>query len=222
MLVTDAATKKALSGVGVVITDLKNNSTLINENTKSSGDVSKQLQGYKKGDQLNLKIEISAPGYLKKAVEYKGAIDQAGLIQLHEKLNVELQAVAVGGDLAKTLGIKPIYFDLGKFNIRKDAAIELDKIVKVMNENPTMVIELGSHTDCRSSVQFNQTLSANRAKASAEYIQKRISNPSRIYGKGYGESKLLNDCGCEGTVKSNCSEEQHQLNRRTEFIIIKM
>jgi outer membrane protein OmpA-like peptidoglycan-associated protein/tetratricopeptide (TPR) repeat protein len=222
LLVTDAATKTALSGVGVVITDLKNNSTLINEDTKSSGDVSKQLKGYKKGDLLTLKIELSAPGYLKKLVEYKGTIDQAGLIQLHEKLNVELQAVAVGGDLAKTLGIKPIYFDLGKFNIRKDAAIELDKIVKVMNENPTMVIELGSHTDCRSSVQFNQTLSANRAKASAEYIQKRISNPSRIYGKGYGESKLLNDCGCEGTVKSNCSEEQHQLNRRTEFIIIKM
>jgi outer membrane protein OmpA-like peptidoglycan-associated protein len=222
LLVTDAATKTALSGVGVVITDLKNNSTLINEDTKSSGDVSKQLKGYKKGDLLTLKIELSAPGYLKKLVEYKGTIDQAGLIQLHEKLNVELQAVAVGGDLAKTLGIKPIYFDLGKFNIRKDAAIELDKIVKVMNENPTMVIELGSHTDCRSSVQFNQTLSANRAKASADYIQKRISNPSRIYGKGYGESKLLNDCGCEGTVKSNCSEEQHQLNRRTEFIIIKM
>lgn len=222
LLVTDATTKSALSGVGVVITDLKTSGNLINETTKASGEVSKQLKNYNKGDELTLKIELSAPGYLKKVVEYKGRIDQAGVIQLHEKLNVELQAVALGGDLAKMLSIKPIYFDLGKFNIRKDAAIELDKIVKVMNENPTMVIELGSHTDCRSSVQFNQTLSSNRAKASAEYIQKRISNPSRIYGKGYGESKLLNDCGCEGTVKSNCTEEQHQLNRRTEFIIIKM
>jgi outer membrane protein OmpA-like peptidoglycan-associated protein len=222
LLVTDATTKSALSGVGVVITDLKTSGNLINETTKASGEVSKQLKNYNKGDELTLKIELSAPGYLKKVVEYKGRIDQAGVIQLHEKLNVELQAVALGGDLAKMLSIKPIYFDLGKYNIRKDAAIELDKIVKVMNENPTMVIELGSHTDCRSSVQFNQTLSSNRAKASAEYIQKRISNPSRIYGKGYGESKLLNDCGCEGTVKSNCTEEQHQLNRRTEFIIIKM
>lgn len=222
LLVTDATTKKPIAGVAVMITDLKNQAKLISANTPNSGDVSQQLKDYKKGDQLSLKIELTAPGYLKKTAEFKGIIDQAGLIQLHEKLNVELQAVAVGGDLAKTLGIKPIYFDLGKFNIRKDAAIELDKIVKVMNENPTMVIELGSHTDCRSSVQFNQTLSTNRAKASAEYIQKRISNPSRIYGKGYGESRLLNDCGCEGTVKSNCSEEQHQLNRRTEFIIIKM
>jgi outer membrane protein OmpA-like peptidoglycan-associated protein len=193
LLVTDAATKKALSGVGVVITDLKNNSTLINENTKSSGDVSKQLQGYKKGDQLNLKIEISAPGYLKKAVEYKGAIDQAGLIQLHEKIDLNLQAVNLGGDLAKMLNIKPIYFDLNKFNIRKDAAVELDKIVKVLNENPTMVIELGSHTDCRGTQIANETLSQNRASSSANYIKTRITNPERISGKGYGETKLLND-----------------------------
>jgi outer membrane protein OmpA-like peptidoglycan-associated protein/tetratricopeptide (TPR) repeat protein len=222
LLVTDVATKSAIAGVGVIITDLKTKSVLINENTQTSGDVSKQLKGYQIGDELSLKIELTAPGYLKKVVEYKGRIEQTGIVQLHEKLNVELQPVALGGDLAKMLKIKPIYFDLGKFNIRKDAAIELDKIVKVMNENPTMVIELGSHTDCRSSVQFNQTLSGNRAKASAEYIQKRITNPSRISGKGYGESRLLNDCGCEGTVKSTCSEEQHQLNRRTEFIIIKM
>jgi outer membrane protein OmpA-like peptidoglycan-associated protein len=85
-----------------------------------------------------------------------------------------------------------------------------------------MVIELGSHTDCRSSIQFNETLSANRAKASAAYIKQRISKPERIYGKGYGESRLLNDCGCEGIVKSSCTEAEHQLNRRTEFIIIKM
>jgi outer membrane protein OmpA-like peptidoglycan-associated protein len=222
LLVTDAATKSAISGVAVVINDIKKASTLINESTAASGDVKKSLKGYQIGDEINLKIELTAPGYLRKTVEYKGKIDQAGVIQLHEKLNIELQPVALGADLAKMLSIKPIYFDLGKFNIRKDAAIELDKIVKVMNENPTMVVELGSHTDCRSSVQFNQTLSSNRAKASAEYIQKRISNPSRISGKGYGESRLLNDCGCEGAVKSTCTEEQHQLNRRTEFIIIKM
>jgi outer membrane protein OmpA-like peptidoglycan-associated protein len=111
---------------------------------------------------------------------------------------------------------------LGKATIRKDAAIELDKIVKVMNDYPNMEIELGSHTDCRGSIASNTTLSDKRAKASAEYIQKKISNPSRIYGKGYGETKLKVDCPCEGTVKSNCSEEQHQQNRRTEFIIIKM
>ena len=91
-----------------------------------------------------------------------------------------------------------------------------------MNEYPSMIIELGSHTDCRGTIQQNQTLSDNRAKASADYIKSKITNPERISGKGYGEAKLVSDCPCEGTVKSKCSEEEHQKNRRTEFIIIKL
>jgi outer membrane protein OmpA-like peptidoglycan-associated protein len=83
-----------------------------------------------------------------------------------------------------------------------------------------MVVELGSHTDCRASNDYNTKLSDNRAKSSAAYIKARISNPSRIYGKGYGESRLLNDCACEGNVKSNCTEEEHAQNRRTEFKVI--
>ena len=90
-----------------------------------------------------------------------------------------------------------------------------------MNEYPNMVIELGSHTDCRASAVFNEKLSDNRAKASAAYIKKSITNPERISGKGYGESKLKNGCACEGDVKSTCTEEEHQQNRRTEFIILK-
>ena len=117
--------------------------------------------------------------------------------------------------------MNPIYFDLDKSNIRPDAAIELDKIVVIMNENPGIKIELGSHTDCRASYSYNMKLSDRRAKSSAKYIRERITNPERIYGKGYGESKLVNDCGCEGDVVSDCSEEEHQLNRRTEFVIVK-
>ena len=110
----------------------------------------------------------------------------------------------------------------GKFNIRKDAAVELDKIVKVMNEHPKMVIELGSHTDCRGSAKSNETLSDNRAKASAAYVVSKGIAADRIYGKGYGEYKLVNDCACEGAIKSKCSELEHQQNRRTEFVIVKM
>jgi outer membrane protein OmpA-like peptidoglycan-associated protein len=90
-----------------------------------------------------------------------------------------------------------------------------------MNDNPTLVVELGSHTDCRATMKYNLSLSDRRAKASATYIKGRISNPKRIYGKGYGESNLVNDCGCEGELKSSCSEEEHQANRRTEFRIVK-
>jgi outer membrane protein OmpA-like peptidoglycan-associated protein len=90
-----------------------------------------------------------------------------------------------------------------------------------MNENPSIEIELGSHTDCRGSYAYNEKLSDRRAKSSAAYIKARISNPDRIYGKGYGESQLINKCECEGSRKVPCTEEEHQQNRRTEFKIVK-
>ena len=137
------------------------------------------------------------------------------------KKSFDLKRSDIGSDLSKLFNLKPIYFNFNKDNIRKDAKIELNKIVKIMNENPTMEIELGSHTDCRGTTEFNTELSNKRAQSSAEYIKKRISNPSRITSLGYGESKLVNDCGCEGENESTCSEDQHQENRRTEFKIIK-
>ena len=87
-----------------------------------------------------------------------------------------------------------------------------------MNDNPHMVIELGSHTDARGSAGQNQKLSERRAQSSVKYIKERISNPDRITGKGFGESAPVN--GCVDGVK--CSEAEHQENRRTEFIIIEM
>jgi outer membrane protein OmpA-like peptidoglycan-associated protein len=222
MVITDNFSKKPIQGVTVKITDIAKKSILMNGQTASNGRIDAEVGIYKTGEPFSISIEINAPGYLSKNLTYTAKFDTEGIIQLHEKLDLNLQAINLGGDLAKMLNIKPIYFDLNKFNIRKDAAIELDKIVKVMNENPTMVIELGSHTDCRGTIAANEILSQNRANSSANYIKTRITNPERIYGKGYGETKLLNDCGCEGTVKSTCTDQQHQLNRRTEFIIIKM
>lgn len=124
-------------------------------------------------------------------------------------------------DLGKILKLNNIYFDLDKYNIRPDAEPELNKIIKAMNENPTMVVELISHTDCRETIEYNQILSDKRAKSSVEYIQKRISKPSRISGKGYGKSQLTNSCECDEKIVSQCSDEEHQKNRRTEFILIK-
>jgi outer membrane protein OmpA-like peptidoglycan-associated protein len=126
--------------------------------------------------------------------------------------------IKVGQDLGKLLNLNPIYFDLGKWDVRSDASIELDKIVSAMNEFPTLVIELGSHTDSRSSAKFNQTLSQKRAESSGQYILSKGIAPKRLTWKGYGESKLLNKC--KDGVK--CSEDDHAKNRRTEFKIIKM
>ena len=116
----------------------------------------------------------------------------------------------------KEFVIDNIYYDLDKYNIRPDAAEELDKIVQLMKEYPNMVIELGSHTDSRASDQYNITLSENRAKSAVAYLVKRGISKDRMYWKGYGETKLVN--GCSNDVK--CTEAEHQKNRRTTFKVL--
>lgn len=117
--------------------------------------------------------------------------------------------------------IDNIYYDLNQFYIRDDAAKELNKLVKILLDNPTIEIELSSHTDCRSSYQYNMTLSAKRAEAAVKYITTKGVEARRMISAGYGESKLINGCACEGALKSTCSDAEHQLNRRTEFKILK-
>ena len=127
--------------------------------------------------------------------------------------------VTIGDDLGKCFGIKMIYFDLDKHFIRKEAAIDLEKILDVMIQHPTMKIDVRSHTDCRQTIKYNEALSDRRAKSTIGWLVAKGIDKSRLTGKGYGESQLVNDCGCEPTNKSNCTEEEHQENRRSEFII---
>lgn len=218
--VTDQKTKAALEGVKVTFTEEYGKAT--SSVTPSSGMFKMGLFNNKLGDSLRYAIEISKPGYVTKTINFRWKLKVPGDQKIHEMLNVNLEKVELGGDLAKMSNLGNIYFDLAKFNIRPDAAKELDKIVKIMNENPAMVVELGSHTDCRNSKAANLKLSEKRAKSSVDYIKARIVNPGRISGKGYGESKLLNKCACEGPKPSPCSEEEHAVNRRTEFIILKV
>jgi len=113
----------------------------------------------------------------------------------------------------KPIVLRNIYYDFDKWNIRPDAAIELDKLVKILVDNPEINIELGSHTDCRGSDAYNQKLSQRRAESAVNYIVSMGIDKNRITAKGYGESVLINKCsnGVE------CTEEEHQMNRRTEF-----
>lgn len=113
----------------------------------------------------------------------------------------------------KAIVLKNIYYDFDKWNIRPDAAIELDKLVNILKENPEIIIELGSHTDSRGSKQYNETLSQRRAESAVAYIISMGIEAERITAKGYGESVPVNEC-VDGV---NCSEEAHQMNRRTEF-----
>lgn len=123
--------------------------------------------------------------------------------------------IVPGTDLSKVFHIKEIYFDLDKYNIRTDAAIELAKILEVLLEYPTMKIAINSHTDSRQTHAYNVKLSNNRAKSSKEWLVKQGISSDRLTAKGYGETNLVNNCK-DGV---DCSEEQHQANRRSEFII---
>jgi outer membrane protein OmpA-like peptidoglycan-associated protein len=93
------------------------------------------------------------------------------------------------------------------------------KVLAVMQEYPKMTIDIRSHTDCRQTVATTKHY-LRRAKATKAWLIKNGIAANRLTAKGYGESQLVNDCGCEPTNQSNCTEEQHQANRRSEFIIV--
>lgn len=216
-LVTDKKTGLPLEGVQVFLTDNMTDSTL-EVLTPVTGDFRRALHDKKLNDRGSYSLILKKEGYFSKMVIYNTLFDKPGQYDIHAKMDLGMDPEVT--DLSQMIKINPINFDLNKYNIRPDAALELDKIVAIMNQYPNMIIELGAHTDCRASRAYNEKLSDRRAKASAEYIRKSITDPTRIYGKGYGESILLNDCECEGNVKSDCSEEEHQENRRTEFKVI--
>lgn len=135
---------------------------------------------------------------------------------LNLELDKRIKSIALGTDLAKTLDIPIIYFDLDKSFIRKDAAFELEKIVAVLNEFPKIKIDIRSHTDSRQTAQYNEALSDRRAKSTRDWLIKNGIDASRLTAKGYGESQLINKCA-DGV---SCTEAEHQLNRRSEFIVI--
>lgn len=117
------------------------------------------------------------------------------------------------------ININPIYFDFDKSNIRPDAAAELDRVVAVMKEYPNMIIKIESHTDSRGKDSYNLSLSDRRAKSTRDYIESQGILANHIESAiGYGETQLVNRCGNE--LRKECSEEEHQQNRRSRFIIV--
>ncbi|WP_350293386.1 OmpA family protein [uncultured Croceitalea sp.] len=130
-----------------------------------------------------------------------------------------LQEMVVVEAGVKKLKTEMIFFDFDRFNIKQDASQELDKLVEVMNEYPTMVIKIESHTDAIGNAAYNKYLSGKRATSTKEYLISQGIDASRIESAiGYGEERLLNDCG-NGV---RCGRDKHRQNRRSEFIIVNM
>ena len=142
----------------------------------------------------------------------------SGKTNLPLAVSKKVKEIKVGTDLSKTFDIKIIYFDLDKSIIRSDAAVDIAKIIQVMKDYPAMKVDVRSHTDSRQTFKYNESLSNRRVKATIAWMIKNGIDKDRISGRGYGEIQLINNCA-DGV---ECSEMEHQLNRRSEFIIVKM
>ncbi|WP_048922354.1 OmpA family protein [Rufibacter radiotolerans] len=147
-----------------------------------------------------------------------GFLTQSALVKIDTVKLADTTRVTLIFDKSQknqAIAMDNIYYDLDKWDIRPDAAKELDKLVQMLKDNPSIKIELGSHTDSREGLGYNQVLSERRAQSAVEYLVTQGISRNRLTWKGYGETVLVN--GCADGVE--CTEDQHQQNRRTEFKI---
>jgi outer membrane protein OmpA-like peptidoglycan-associated protein/tetratricopeptide (TPR) repeat protein len=208
-IVTDAQTGEILPGAKVTLLDEKFNvirEVIADDKGYYEFEVECDTTYYVRGEK---------EGYVTKEQKIK-IPDESGKTELPIPLEKNVIQVPVGGNLADAFGIKEILFDLDKWNIRPDAALELEKILDVLNQYPAMKLDIRSHTDSRASHAYNEKLSDRRAKSTIAWLIKNGVEESRLTGRGYGEIQLVNKCA----DKVKCTEAEHQLNRRSEFIII--
>ena len=207
--VIDEETGLPLKGAEIAIDDLNDSEIATKGLTDDKGVYS--FSGIAPQDaNPNLQVSSHPCGY-----RYATADSVIDLEDGSRKIVLKAKAYKVGDDLGKLFDIKPIYYASAKFAISEDSKRELDKLVVIMQDNAGLSVELGSHTDSKASAAFNQKLSESRAKSAYDYVVTRGVDASRIGFKGYGETNILNRC-LDGVT---CSDEEHAVNRRTEFVI---
>lgn len=202
---------QVLDNTRVVLYD-GNNKQIGGDFSNSNGRVRFTLE-----PQSNYTIIASKGGYFSKSVPYNTfgkTPDPATLVQ--DVTNVTLDTTIVLDQLIleKSIVLENIYYDLDKADIRPDAAKELDKLVQILKDNPQIRIELSSHTDDRSSDSYNLELSQRRAESAVNYMVSQGIAADRLVAKGYGETQLI--------IENAQTEEEHQVNRRTEFKVIEI
>lgn len=201
-VVKNAKTGKLLANSRVVILDSMN-TILDTQTSNENGEVL-----YKVECQKPYTIEVFKDGYVSKSFPVakikEGKITVDAVIDPVEVIVTEIEII-----------LKPIYFEYNKSNITKKGAAELDKLVYVMSQNDKLRIYVKSHTDSRGTDEFNLDLSERRANSTVAYIVSKGISVDKITGKGFGESEFKVDC------QDKCTDDEHALNRRSEFMIIK-
>ncbi len=187
----------------------------------TTGDATDPNLPWMLDERKRYQIRAKAEGYLSSVIALS-APEIKGMAPMAKKM-IEIEPVILGieeEDLTAGAKFKleGIYYDYDAATIRKDAFDNLNELVRLMNKFPNMEIELSSHTDCRGRDEYNEDLSQRRAQSAINYLQEKGIDVKRLIAKGYGERQLVNKCD-DGV---RCSEEEHQLNRRTEFKIVRM
>ncbi len=206
--VRDKISNNVLIGATVMIIN-ENNEEVLSTITDSEGNYFLTLD-CNKGNFVRASIEGYVP-----SEEYLNQSDGKNRI-MDFYLERETVTAGFGDDLAKLLQLSTIYFDLNKFSIRQDAEIEIQKVIAAMEKYPSLKIKVNSHTDSRGNDAYNLWLSQKRAESTMKYMISNGVNHNRLDREGYGETKLINECA-DGI---SCTNEEHQLNRRSEFIIL--
>ena len=206
--VTDLATSEILEGAKISLFDNKfNPKGTVNTDAKGNYTFSVEC-----GKTYN--VRAAKENYTTKE-ESVTIADEDGKTNLDIALEKVRCKVTIGDDLGKCFGIKNIYFDFDKSNIRLEAAIDLEKILDVMNQYPKLRLDIRSHTDSRGSFKYNESLSDRRAQSTIGWLIENGVDKTRLTAKGYGENQLINKCA----DNVECTDEEHQINRRSEFII---
>lgn len=191
--------------------------------TDSNGEFRIPLENKNLNDSIQFSLTTEKEEFIKsEPMEFKTTLTQFGEISLTDlsagnAKEITLTPYKVGGTINEVIAINPIYFDYNRYDIRPDAATELEKVIQVLNQNPTMTIEVGAHSDCSGAADANQRLSEKRAQSCVAFIQKNIENPSRVSGKGYGETVPLSANPCEKRTTEELAKD-----RRIEFKIVKL
>lgn len=205
--VRDKISNNVLVGATVKVIN-ENNEEILSDITNSEGNYSLVLD-CNQGNFVRALMEGYVP-----FEEYIGVSDgKPKIIDFY--LERDIITAGFGDDLAKLLQLSTIYFDFNKYNIRQDSEVEVEKVIAAMEKYPSLKIQVNSHTDSRGLAAYNLLLSQKRAEATINYMISKGIGSGRLASKGYGETKLINDC-YDGI---NCSSQKHDLNRRSEFII---
>lgn len=200
-IVKDATTNQPLSRATVALYD-SNQNRLTSKMTGDNGTATFEVEC----DQ-EITVQASLNGYEANA----NSISTADKTVSTEIMLNPIEEIIVDDKVV----LNPIVFDFDKHNIKPQAATELDKLVQLMKKYPEMIIKVEGHTDTRGDATYNKQLSNKRAQSTVQYVISKGIDESRISGEGFGEDSPVVECG------ANCTEEQHQQNRRSEFIIIK-